>query len=56
MAAADYDNHAIAEHLGYASNKVVATRIRQISEKVIKMVEEDRQAFVEEKRNSRNAH
>lgn len=56
MAAADYDNHAIAEQLGYASNKVVATRIRQISEKVIKMVEEDRQAFVEEKRNGRNAH
>lgn len=56
MAAADYDNHTIAEHLGYASNKVVATRIRQISDKVAKMVEEDRQAFLEEKRNHRNAH
>ncbi len=38
MAAADYDNHAIAAELGYASNKVVATRLRQINEKVEKLV------------------
>ena len=38
MAAADYDNHAIAAELGYASNKVVATRLRQITQKVEKLV------------------
>lgn len=34
MAAADYDNHEIAAELGFASNKVVATRLRQITQKV----------------------
>lgn len=41
MAAAEYDNHAIAEQLGYASNKVVATRLRQISKKVQTLVERE---------------
>ena len=36
LSAAGYDNHEIASHLGYASNKVVATRLAQISEKVRK--------------------
>jgi FixJ family two-component response regulator len=36
LSAAGYDNHEIALHLGYASNKVVATRLAQISEKVRK--------------------
>ena len=48
MAAADYDNHAIAEHLGYASNKVVATRLRQISQKVETLVQ---QALIESFKN-----
>lgn len=52
MAAAGYDNHAIASHLGYATNKVVATRIRQISEKVIKLIEAESQAFYEAQRNN----
>lgn len=34
LAAAGFDNHEIAMHLGYATNKVVATRIKQISQKV----------------------
>lgn len=34
MAAAGYDNHEIANHLGYRTNKIVATRIQQIREKV----------------------
>ena len=41
MAAADYDNHAIASQLGYASNKVVATRLRQISQKVESLVQQE---------------
>lgn len=34
MATAGFDNHEIAHELGYASNKVVATRLKQIIEKV----------------------
>lgn len=34
MAAAGYDNHDIAMHLNYRTNKIVATRIQQIREKV----------------------
>ena len=33
MAAAGFDNHEIAMHLGYRTNKIVATRIKQIEEK-----------------------
>ncbi len=36
LSTAGYDNHEIALHLGYASNKVVATRLAQITEKVRK--------------------
>jgi RNA polymerase sigma factor (sigma-70 family) len=39
LAAAGYDNEAIAIHLDYASNKVVATRLKQISTKVKRAVE-----------------
>lgn len=38
MAAAGYDNHEIAMHLGYRTNKIVATRIKQIEEKVRKAI------------------
>jgi len=48
MAAAGYDNHAISEQLGYASNKVVATRLRQISQKVETLVQ---QALIESFKN-----
>jgi hypothetical protein len=41
MATAGYDNHAIADELGFASNKVVATRLRQISQKVQTLVEKE---------------
>jgi DNA-directed RNA polymerase specialized sigma24 family protein len=34
MAAAGYDNHDIANYLDYRTNKIVATRIQQIREKV----------------------
>jgi len=34
LAAAGYDNHAIAMHLEYKNNKIVATRIKQIEQKV----------------------
>lgn len=34
MATAGFDNHQIAHELGYASNKVAATRLKQIIEKV----------------------
>jgi len=34
LAAAGYDNYAIAMHLGYKNNKIVATRIKQIEQKV----------------------
>jgi hypothetical protein len=33
MAAAGFDNHEIAMHLDYRTNKIVATRIKQIEEK-----------------------
>ena len=34
MSAAGFDNHEIAVHFGYRTNKIVATRLGQISEKV----------------------
>ena len=34
LAAAGYDNHDIAMHLGYKNNKIVATRLGQIEQKV----------------------
>jgi DNA-directed RNA polymerase specialized sigma24 family protein len=34
LAAAGYDNHEIAMHLGYKNNKIVATRLGQIEQKV----------------------
>ena len=34
MSVAGFDNHDIAEHLGYGTNKIVATRLGQISNKV----------------------
>ncbi len=34
MAAADYDNYDIAMYLNYRTNKIVATRLQQIREKV----------------------
>ncbi|NDA81184.1 MAG: hypothetical protein EBX92_08750 [Actinobacteria bacterium] len=34
LATAGFDNHQIAEMLNYKSNKIVATRLRQITEKV----------------------
>jgi DNA-directed RNA polymerase specialized sigma24 family protein len=34
MAAAGYDNHDIAMYLNYRTNKIVATRLQQIREKV----------------------
>jgi DNA-directed RNA polymerase specialized sigma24 family protein len=34
LSAAGYDNHAIALHLGYRTNKIVATRLGQIEQKV----------------------
>jgi DNA-binding CsgD family transcriptional regulator len=34
MAAAGYDNHEIANYLAYGSNKIVATRLKQIQLKV----------------------
>lgn len=34
MSVAGFDNHEIAEHLGYKTNKIVATRLAQILDKV----------------------
>ena len=34
MSAAGFDNHQIAMHLGFRTNKIVATRLSQISQKV----------------------
>jgi DNA-directed RNA polymerase specialized sigma24 family protein len=34
MSAAGYDNHEIANYLGFRTNKIVATRLGQISQKV----------------------
>ena len=39
LSAAGFDNHEIAMHLGYRTNKIVATRLGQIAEKVRKSVE-----------------
>lgn len=39
MAVAGYDNHEIAELLGYKSNKIVSTRLKQISKKVQSLIE-----------------
>jgi len=39
MHAAGFDNHEIARHLNYASNKIVATRLAQIAQKVKTEVE-----------------
>ncbi|MFM7985811.1 MAG: hypothetical protein ACKPKO_41500, partial [Candidatus Fonsibacter sp.] len=36
LAAAGYDNHEIAMHLDYKNNKIVATRLKQIEQKVKK--------------------
>jgi len=36
LSAAGYDNHEIAMYLNYRTNKIVATRLRQIAEKVNK--------------------
>lgn len=33
MASAGFDNHEIAMQLGYRTNKIVATRIKQIEKK-----------------------
>ena len=34
LAAAGFDNHEIADQLDYKNNKIVATRIKQIEQKV----------------------
>ena len=39
LAAAGYDNHEIAMHLDYKSNKIVATRLKQIEQKVKKALD-----------------
>ena len=39
LSAAGYDNHEIAMHLNYGSNKIVATRLAQIAKKVNKALE-----------------
>jgi DNA-directed RNA polymerase specialized sigma24 family protein len=39
LSAAGYDNHDIAMYLGYGSNKIVATRIKQIENKVRASIE-----------------
>jgi DNA-directed RNA polymerase specialized sigma24 family protein len=39
LAAAGYDNHEIAMHLGYKTNKIVATRLAQIAKKVQEALE-----------------
>jgi DNA-directed RNA polymerase specialized sigma24 family protein len=38
LSAAGFDNHEIAMHLGYATNKIVATRLGQIVKKVQEQV------------------
>jgi len=40
LAAAGFDNHQIAIYANYKNNKIVATRLAQIAEKVRKSVEE----------------
>jgi DNA-directed RNA polymerase specialized sigma24 family protein len=39
LSAAGYDNHEIATYLNYRTNKIVATRLAQIADKVRKSVE-----------------
>lgn len=39
LSAAGYDNHDIASHLGYRTNKIVATRLAQIAKKVQKALD-----------------
>lgn len=39
LSAAGYDNHEIAMHLGYKTNKIVATRLAQIAKKVQEALE-----------------
>jgi DNA-directed RNA polymerase specialized sigma24 family protein len=39
LAAAGFDNHQIAEYAGYKTNKIVATRLAQIAQKVRDAVE-----------------
>jgi DNA-directed RNA polymerase specialized sigma24 family protein len=39
LSVAGYDNHEIAMHLNYGSNKIVATRLAQISKKVQKALD-----------------
>ena len=39
LSAAGYDNHEIAMHLGYKTNKIVATRLAQIVKKVNETLE-----------------
>jgi DNA-directed RNA polymerase specialized sigma24 family protein len=39
LSVAGYDNHEIAMHLGYKTNKIVATRLAQISKKVQEALE-----------------
>jgi DNA-directed RNA polymerase specialized sigma24 family protein len=41
FATAGFDNHEIAVHLGYKTNKIVATRLGQISQKVKKIIDKD---------------
>lgn len=40
LSVAGYDNHEIAMHLNYRTNKIVATRLGQIAEKVREKLEE----------------
>jgi DNA-directed RNA polymerase specialized sigma24 family protein len=39
LSVAGYDNHEIAMHLGYKTNKIVATRLAQIAKKVQEALE-----------------
>lgn len=52
MAAAGFDNHEIAREMGYASNKIVATRIQQVGAKVEKLLDEEQRTFRSAKGNS----
>ena len=39
LSTAGYDNHEIAMHLGYRTNKIVATRLGQITQKVKEQIQ-----------------
>ena len=39
LSTAGYDNHEIAVHLGYRTNKIVATRLGQITQKVKEQIQ-----------------